>query len=278
METHSTNRKSSDGKALPNAIAALGAGLGVAELAAPTAISRLIGLEPRARTRFVLRLLGARELASAIGIFATRRKALPMWSRVAGDAIDLALLGWALRSERTNTQRAGAALASVAAVTLLDVIASAREQRRQGAPKPLMRTITINRAPHDVYAFFRDFNSLPTFMHWLESVEETDDLHSRWVAKLPAKQKIAWTATITEDVPGRRISWVSTSGPGHRGTITFQDAPGKRGTEVHVVMSTGIPLAKHIAGSEIDGDLRRLKQMLETGEVTRSGAREEVTP
>ena len=46
--------------------------------------------------------------------------------------------------------------------------------------------------------------------------------------------------------------------------ITFMQAPGDRGTEIHVDVAKSIPLAK------VKDDLRRFKQHVETGEIPRS--------
>src|SRR4051794_32643698 len=88
-------RKQQDGHVERDAVArALGwfsLGLGTAQIAAPRAVQRLVGL-PGDR-RAVMRLIGAREIASGVGILAQQRRAPWLWSRVAGDAIDLTLLG-----------------------------------------------------------------------------------------------------------------------------------------------------------------------------------------
>jgi uncharacterized membrane protein len=91
-----------------------------------------------------------------------------------------------------------------------------------------------------------------------------------------------WDAEITEDVPGERISWRSAAGSKieNSGTVAFLPAPGDRGTEIHVQMRYAAPggavgsLIAKFAGEEpstqIKDDLRRFKQIVETGEVVRS--------
>jgi hypothetical protein len=96
-------------------------GLGTAELLAPTALARLIGVRQH---DVLLRALGMRELASGLGIFSGGRPAGWLWSRVGGDVMDLALLGLALRSVATRRDRLALAIASVAGVMLLDILAS----------------------------------------------------------------------------------------------------------------------------------------------------------
>src|SRR4051812_22607983 len=65
-------------------------GLGLAELLAPRLMSRVIGAREDHPT--LMRIFGLREIAAGAVIFSGMRAA-GCWSRVAGDAIDLACLG-----------------------------------------------------------------------------------------------------------------------------------------------------------------------------------------
>ena len=67
--------------------------LGTAELAAPRAVARLIGIPDDPRLLSVLRAFGAREIASGAGLLSQAGRAGWAWSRVGGDAIDLAKIG-----------------------------------------------------------------------------------------------------------------------------------------------------------------------------------------
>ena len=96
-------------------------GLGAAELLAPGAVARLIGVR---QNHMLLRALGVRELASGLGIFSGARRAAWLKSRVGGDVMDLALLGLALRFASARRSRVSVAVASVAGVMLLDILAS----------------------------------------------------------------------------------------------------------------------------------------------------------
>ncbi len=94
-------------------------GLGLSELFAGRRLGRLLGLEHRSG---LLRLFGLREIATGLGIFGSTRKKPWLWGRVAGDAVDLAVLGTALFRENPKRRNAGLALGNVAAVTALDVL------------------------------------------------------------------------------------------------------------------------------------------------------------
>jgi hypothetical protein len=111
-------------------------GLGLAELLAPREIAKVAGV--RGNTGLI-RLLGLREIAHGIAIFTQgRRPAEALWSRVVGDALDLACLGAAFASPNSNKGRVAFATANVLAVTALDVLcAQTRTARgRQGGAFP----------------------------------------------------------------------------------------------------------------------------------------------
>jgi uncharacterized membrane protein len=144
------------------------------------------------------------------------------------------------------------------------------------------RSVTINRPREEVYSFWRDFENLPRFMAHLNSVQVSGDkLTSRtshWVAKAPLDKSVQWEAEIIEERPNEYIYWKSLPGSLIKtsGSVGFRDAPGGRGTEVHVSFTYDLPggsasaaFAKLLGeepGSQVREDLRRFKQMLEAGE------------
>jgi uncharacterized membrane protein len=142
--------------------------------------------------------------------------------------------------------------------------------------------ITINRPVEEVYRYWRDLTNLPTFMVHLASVAPTDKGRSHWTANAPAGRTVEWDAEVVEDKPNERIAWRSLEGSqvSNSGWVSFAPAPGGVGTEVRVELDYDPPggaLGKVVAklfGEEpqqqITDDLRRLKQVLETGEVVRS--------
>ena len=143
--------------------------------------------------------------------------------------------------------------------------------------------ITINRRAEDVYRFWRDLANLPSFMGHLASVEVTGNGRSHWTANAPAGRTVDWDAEIVEDKPNQRLAWRSLDGSqvSNSGSVSFTPAPGDAGgTEVRVELSYDPPggaIGKVVAklfGEEpqqqVTDDLRRLKQVLETGEVVLS--------
>ncbi|HEY3593734.1 MAG TPA: SRPBCC family protein [Polyangiaceae bacterium] len=255
----------------------------------PDTIANVVGARPNGRTRSTLRALGIREIACGLGILAAPRTSGWLWMRVAGDAMDLGLLGNILFAPRSARPRVTRSLASTLGITALDVAAAlaarrhAKKAAREENAIDVQRAITVNRPKDDVYRFWRDLANLPSFMAHLESVR-VEGSHSHWRAKGPAGTSIEWDAEIEADRPGEIIAWRSRPGASvpNRGSVKFLAAPGGRGTEVCVELrydppagKVGAALAKLFGeepSQQIAGDLRRFKQVMETGEVLHSDA------
>ena len=269
---------------LARAVGWFSIGLGVPPVAAPRRVARLIGVADGNRTRATLRAVGLREIAAGLGILSRARPARWLWARVAGDAMDLTLLGIARETKRA---RMGATLAAVAGITLIDELLASRASRATGTSDKgtgvhVRKAVTVRRRRDEVYAFWRDLTNLPRFMTHVDCVQETDARRSHCVAKAPAGTTVEWDAEIVDDQPGERIAWRSLEGAlvPNAGSVCFADAPGDRGTEVIVELDYDLPggaVAARIAKLfgeapelQVADDLRRFKQVLETGKVVRS--------
>src|SRR5215212_9007441 len=103
--------------------------------------------------------------------------------------------------------------------------------------------ITVLRPLEEVYSFWQDFENLPRFMSHLESVEVTGNGRSHWKSKGPAGSSVEWDAEVTEAVPNERIAWrsVENADVENSGSVMFMEAPGDRGTEVHVILNYDPP-------------------------------------
>ena len=113
-----------DGERLARFLGWASIALGTSPLVASRMVTRTIGVRGVHNSTMIIRLVGARELASAAGIF-TQPQPLPwVWARVAGDAMDLALLGGALLSPNVRRNRVALAIAAVVGITILDVLCS----------------------------------------------------------------------------------------------------------------------------------------------------------
>jgi uncharacterized membrane protein len=178
-------------------------------------------------------------------------------------------------------------------VTALDVVCSERLSKRSKSTAPaaaregkvhVRRAVTIRRPREEIYSFWRNFENLPRFMYHLEEVQVREAGRSHWRAKAPAGRTVEWEAEIVEDRPNERIAWraLPDADVPNSGSVEFRRAPGDRGTEVHVEIHYDPPGGKLGAlvarvfgeepGEQVADDLRRLKQVMEAGEVIRSDA------
>lgn len=145
------------------------------------------------------------------------------------------------------------------------------------------RAVTINRPRSDLFAFWRDFANLATFMENIERIDVRDNKRSHWVVKAPAGKTVEWDAIVTEEREGEFIAWASEEGADipNSGRVDFRDA-GARGTVVTATIlydppagAIGALIAKLFQREpkiQAQRDLRRFKQLMETGEIA-TGAR-----
>jgi uncharacterized membrane protein len=287
------------GESLADFLGMFSIGLGLAQVIAPETMSKVCGVSDAEGNRSVMRALGAREISHGLAILSRQQPEKAVWSRGAGEALDLALVGKVMANPENNRGRTLFATANVLAVTALDVMCARQLSMQpqtvanEGADSGIIRTrraITVNRPVEEVYGFWRDFQNLPRFMRHLESVTVTGDRRSHWKAKAPAGQSVQWDAETLEDRPNELISWRSLPGSDvyNAGTVRFRRAPGDRGTEVRVELEYKPPLGKigskvamlfrEEPGQQVMDDLRHLKQVLETGEILLSDATKQRGP
>jgi uncharacterized membrane protein len=141
------------------------------------------------------------------------------------------------------------------------------------------RAATVMRPREEVYRFWRKLENLPRFMRHLISVTDLGRGRSRWIARGPGGRRIQWDAVIHNEVENELLAWRSLPDAhvDSAGSVLFSDAPGGRGTEIKVELQYNPPagvlgaLVGKMFGAEPSGqiqeDLGRLKQLLETGEV-----------
>ena len=208
-------------------------GLGTAQVAAPRALCRIVGASDDGLAPRLMRLMGMRELTQGAGILVRPRPTTWLWSRVAGDALDLSLL--ALIAVKNRRARTALAVANVLAVTVADVYESRFLSRKQGPVRSAMRirkAVTIDRPREEV--------------------------ESAWSAAEELRRKV-------EDA-GAQATFAAA--PGDRGTelaVEFEHAPPAGDLGAAAQKLTGRDLA-----TQLSDDLRRFKQQVETGQVVRS--------
>jgi hypothetical protein len=201
--------------------------LGVAQLAAPDRVNRLIGVKDTPQTRIVQRVAGVQELAAAQGIFAFSPPTPVLWSRVAGDLVHLGLLGKARENRRNDEAKLMRTIAAVAGIGIIDTLVTARYQSRW--PK--------EPTPGDNLPTSRDANE-----------GQIEDAH---FDGNPAVTILATEAEIRPKLQRQEIA--------SYGDIEFRKAPGGRGTEVLVKTRKNT--------EKVKAELRRVKQLIEVGEI-----------
>ena len=146
----------------------------------------------------------------------------------------------------------------------------------------LEKSINVALPPQEVYAFWRRFENLSKFLRHVESVTERSDGTSHWVIRTHGDNTVEWDARLIEDRPGEMISWQSLpeADVDNAGSVWFTPGAGGRGTEIKVALKYDPPAGKlgaavaklfgHDAEVQVEEDLARLKQILESGEASRS--------
>jgi uncharacterized membrane protein len=146
------------------------------------------------------------------------------------------------------------------------------------------KVVTIQRSPEDLYNFWRELQNLPRFMSHILSVSGDVESGSHWTARGPGGFDVSWDAIVTLDEANRLISWQSVPGSQiiNTGLVRFRQLPDDRGTEVHVSLhyrpplgALGrlvVPLLGQDPSRQVEEDLRRFKQIMEAGEIPRTGS------
>lgn len=183
-------------------------------------------------------------------------------------------------SSRWVALAAGGAVAIGAALLFREFSTRGDTRRRLagGRGVNVEESVTINRPAAEVYRFWRNFENLPTFMRHLESVAMREEGISHWVASGPAGSTVEWDARIINEVDGQLIAWQSLppSTIATAGSVHFDETA--HGTRVRVRLQYSPPAGKlgaaiaYLFGEEprqqIYEDMRRFKQLLETGEIS----------
>lgn len=283
---------------LVKALSAASFGLGLSELVVPGKVAAVAGVDDTVRSRRVIRALGARECGHGAALLSGPDRLV--WTRVAGDVVDMALLAAGVAARGNGRRRQGTisavALTGIAGLDLYTALRTAgNDGGRHGRHvsgarhRTLRAAVTVRRPPEEVYGFWRDLENLPNFMYHLKSVTAGADGVSHWVANAPLNQSVQWDAQITEDDTNTRIAWQSLPGSPieNGGSVEFTPTAAGDGTEVRVKIGYHIPgglLGKAAASlfgespeQQVNDDLRRFKQILETGQVLRTDGSPEGT-
>ena len=213
------------------------------------------------------------------------------WERVASVAAGAALLYLGTRHNRPNRLAASTGIGLVARGVggYCPVNAAVGRDSARSDTKAALggsrgvhvyESVVINRTPGELFSFWRDFANLPRFMEHLDDVKVLSPTRSVWTAKAPVGMRVKWEALVINEIEGELIGWQSTENAdvATAGSVRFVPAMGG-GTEIIVHLQDEPPAGKlgslvaSMFGEEpsqqIRADLRRLKEILETGDVPR---------
>ena len=122
------------------------------------------------------------------------------------------------------------------------------------------------------YNQWTQFEEFPNFMKDVEEVRQIDDTHLYWRA-IVAGKSVEWTSEITMQIPDRRISWRSTSGPPNSGAVMFDRVTDHR-TRVTLRMSYRAPgIAEKVGDAlgvvraELSGNLHRFTDFIQARQI-----------
>jgi len=110
------------------------------------------------------------------------------------------------------------------------------------------------------YNQWTQFEDFPKFMDGVQSVEQLDDTHLRWIAEVSGETR-DWQAEIVEQVPDQKIAWRAIDVNGPNGIVTFEPL-GEATTLVTAEMSYEPEGLKEQLGAKIGLDSRQVKEDL----------------
>jgi len=139
-------------------------------------------------------------------------------------------------------------------------------------------SVTIQRPIERVFGFYRDFKNLPSFLGDVMAIDQTGPVTSRWTVQGPLGIRAHWMIRVTEERTNRLIRYETVASPALRTRWEIHFAQGSEAgeTEVREVMKAplgklgraALALIRKFPAEEVSSNLRRLKQLMETGKVT----------
>lgn len=146
----------------------------------------------------------------------------------------------------------------------------------------VQKTISVNAPVEQVFGFWSDYENFPRFMSNVREVRVSED-RSQWVVSGPAGVPVEWTSELVRLEPNALIEWRSVAGSKvkHDGLVRFEPTA-EGGTRVSVCLRyvpPGGALGHAVASlfgadpkTVMDGDLMRMKSMIETGRAPHDAA------
>jgi uncharacterized membrane protein len=132
----------------------------------------------------------------------------------------------------------------------------------------IIETIDVDVPVRTAYDQWTQFEEFPLFMEAVEKVEQLDDTHIAWTAKLNGIEK-KWVAEITEQIPDERIAWRAVEGAENAGVVTFHRlADDKTRVTLQLDVEPEGPVesigdALGFVARQAKGDMERFKRFIE---------------
>ena len=268
--------------------------LGLTEVFATEPFTETLGLRGK---ESLVRAFGAREIAAGIGILATSGTSPGwVWARVAGDALDLAVLASAYTPDNPKRDNVCTALVAVAGVAVLDIICAEQLSQRAGvtansvaavgAPKgsgahELTYTVIINRPAVELQDLWRDAGIQAYIKSHYLHAEAMGDMQNvlRWKFTASTGQTFRWSEHVIAERAGEYTYFQSLPGADipNEGSLHFRPAPNAGRTEVTlrfrftppggVIGQAALRLASALPETFARDVLHRFKVVAETGEM-----------
>jgi len=145
------------------------------------------------------------------------------------------------------------------------------------------KSIDVDRPLRVVYDQWTQFEEFPRFMEGVEEVQQLDDKHLRWCAKVAGKRE-EWESEIVHQVPDQQIAWRHTRGSVNRGVVTFTPIDADR-TNVTLALEyepegfvEKVGDALGFLSRRVEGDLERFKKFIEERGTETGAWRGEIHP
>ena len=133
-------------------------------------------------------------------------------------------------------------------------------------------SIDVDAPVREAYALFRQFERFPSFMEGVEEVRREGADRLFWRANVGGREE-EWEARVTADEPDTRIAWESVVGARNAGEVRF-DKLDEDSARVHLHVEyepegfvEHVGTALGLVNGRMRGDLRRFKEMVESGDV-----------
>lgn len=141
------------------------------------------------------------------------------------------------------------------------------------------RSITVDRSEDDLSAFVRDPGNLERIVHPFAEVTSEGDNRHTWVVNGPFGRELEWETRLVDEDSEDRLRWVPTEGTAivDDWSVSFEPAPGDRGTEVTfrgrfdppggMVGTAALSRLDVVPEVLVGTALDRFKSLAETGEI-----------